>query len=231
MIQTRFDGDSISTRWADEAAPAYGELLRVQLPPADWSDFTIVAVPGQRSDEMLARARAADSTLPLPDPASARAVVVMLVGSNDLGQLVYARNAGIETPLSEAGLRSAVRDYCACARSRGWTVLPCTIIAGHNPGRSRTDIDGVDAARQAYNTWLEAYWDTDLGAAGLVRFDTDHRFATIAASCDERYYIDGVHLREPGRAVLAAMVGSALLDIASGLKPVVMGRRAGAGEA
>ncbi len=46
----RFDGDSLSTQWGDEGSRAYGDYLRAALPADAWRDFTIVAVPGQRSD-------------------------------------------------------------------------------------------------------------------------------------------------------------------------------------
>ena len=201
----RFDGDSLSTRYGDESSEAYPERVRAMLGDA-WTDFAITAVPGQRGDEMLSRARSHE-TVPRTDGS---AVVVVLVGANDLAQMAYAHIDGAPTSLSRDGIVGAMVAYAEISRRNGWRPLWCTVPGLRNPGIGDAKMEELERERQWLNGWLVAHARERLGIMDLVRLDLDPRIGSFETTFDEKLRSDGVHFTDAGRRIVAGRVVKAL---------------------
>jgi lysophospholipase L1-like esterase len=192
-----FDGNSLtaglgSTGGNDYPAQLIASLTALGITGITYQNF---GVSSQTTQMMAADAAAQVDT-------QKRAGVENILFAWEVGNDIYFNG-------NAATAETDFKNYCLARKAAGWKV----IIIGLTPRNQSTDfgdtISSYNAKLLAADTWLKANYATFADAFVDIRADSRLNDYT-----NTTYYYDGIHFKDAGYAVVAALGQTKLLALA-----------------
>jgi uncharacterized protein (TIGR02217 family) len=139
------------------------------------------------------------------NPKASKQIIVLWVGANDIPQ-----------GASASTLYTNIQGFCAEAHADGFKILAISVAPSQfAPGGSPVyDLTNYATQRNAFNALMDSdhsFVDGWLNYSANTFIGTDSAPPTGGSS--NTYFADGIHLAQPGYAILAPLVGAALRAI------------------